>query len=526
MASRADIEAGRAHVLLYAKDQLTSGLSKAMAVLRGFGMAARQVGIALIGLGTAAAAGIAACVKHFTDFGSKLNDASERTGVAASKLAEFGYAADQTGASLEDVVTAINKAQKAGKDFDAVLQQIANTSDPAEKTRLAMEAFGKSGGKLIPMINNLKTLREEARAKGLVPTDEAVRMADELGDKFSTVFQQLKMGMFEISAAWAPIILPLVDAVSDLLSSTLQWIRANGELMTSFGGIGDAIAGGNWGLAGEIAIKQIQLAFQTGLAAITNLLLDGPLADAIGTIGTKLIKGDLQGAWDSVAKAMAATWDALVLGMVSAFKSAVGQIRTLLNSVADQLSGTLRAVSALIRSRATTDEARTGAAFLTNPLELAAGQIDRLKVKGNDKLGEIESTAGMVQNAALKNAIESMREHLNDAAGGSEEAAMAAADLAAELAKLQEQAKREKEARLAKFKEGPGKLGGEDLGGRTFATFSAAALMATVGAAPSKEEKMATAMDTLSKDVKFLVGLGKGILDAIKRPVAGLGLAP
>lgn len=53
--------------------------------------------------------------------------------------------------------------------------KIAAIEDPAERTRMAMEAWGISGTMLLPMVKDLQPLRQEARDLGLVPTDEAVK---------------------------------------------------------------------------------------------------------------------------------------------------------------------------------------------------------------------------------------------------------------------------------------------------------------------------------------------------------------
>src|SRR5690349_2846317 len=144
-------------------------------------------------LGGAIIAPIAGAIAHFVKFGSELNDMSARTGVAASSLAEMKFAAEQTGASLADVEAGLRKMAKEGhnvKDFDQIAATITAIEDPSARAAAAMEIFGKSGTKLLPMLANLKALREEARGAGLVPSDEAVSVADALGDAFDKVRAQ------------------------------------------------------------------------------------------------------------------------------------------------------------------------------------------------------------------------------------------------------------------------------------------------------------------------------------------------
>src|SRR5262245_38536351 len=125
MASRSDIEAGKAHVLLYLKNQLTGGIKSAGQQLQGLGTNVMTIGAGMAGLGAAIVAPLAAAVTHFASVGSELNDMSARTGQSVGSLAELKFAAEQTGASLEDVEKAILKQQRngLGNDFDAVARK-------------------------------------------------------------------------------------------------------------------------------------------------------------------------------------------------------------------------------------------------------------------------------------------------------------------------------------------------------------------------------------------------------------------
>src|SRR4051812_34551393 len=120
MAGGADIKAGGAYVSLSTKDQgLSAGLSRAKDMLGGFAK-----GVAIVGAATAAAAvgSIAVAVREFVSMGSALQDVSNRTGVSAENLSELQYAAEQSGASLEDVEKGLKRMAKNGdkRTFDQV----------------------------------------------------------------------------------------------------------------------------------------------------------------------------------------------------------------------------------------------------------------------------------------------------------------------------------------------------------------------------------------------------------------------
>ena len=63
------------------------------------------------------------------------------------------------------------------------------------------------------MVDNLAALRQEARDLGLVPTEEAVSMADAIGDSLDKVKSVFSATLFEIGAAIAPVLIPALDGV-------------------------------------------------------------------------------------------------------------------------------------------------------------------------------------------------------------------------------------------------------------------------------------------------------------------------
>ncbi len=305
MASRGDIKAGAAFVELTLKNAaFVKGLEKASARLRAFGGGAMKIGSAISATGLAAIVPLAAAVKHFSDFGSTLADTSARTGVAGSKLAEFGYAADQTGSNLEGVEAGLRKMAKVigdaesgsksanetladlgltlaelkglspDKQFELIAEKIDEVVDPTQRAAIAMRAFGKSGTALLPMIEQLKELRQEARDQGLVPTDEAIAAADAVGDAFGKITKTVGAAIFEIGGALAPAVLKAAEVINTIVVAANRWVRENSGLVQTVA----AVAGGL--VAGGAAIT----AFGVAVSAAGFLL--GGLATAIGAIGT------------------------------------------------------------------------------------------------------------------------------------------------------------------------------------------------------------------------------------------------
>src|SRR5687768_4545657 len=276
MASRADIEAGKAHILLYMKNTVQQGLNALKGQLQGVGTEVMRVGGILTGIGASVVAPLAAAVGHFANMGSELADLSGRTGETVGSLAELKFAAEQTGAGLEDIEKAIMNQQKKGISgtFDQIAARIAAIEDPAERTRQAIEAWGKSGTKLLPMVENLAALRQEARDLGLVPTEEAVGMADAIGDAFDKIKAVLSATVFEVGAALAPMLLPALEVVQNIAGWFNRWARENGALIRTVAMIG----------AGILAAGVVVTAIGAGIFALGSLA--GAAATAIGVIGT------------------------------------------------------------------------------------------------------------------------------------------------------------------------------------------------------------------------------------------------
>lgn len=500
MASRSDIQAGQAFVRLYAKDDLTKFMRALPGKILSVG---KVIATSFISVGSAITVALGAAIRHFTSAGSALADMAARTGVAASTLAELQFAAEQTGAGIEDVENAIKRSQKQGKDFFEVAKAVAAIEDPAKRTQAAMEAWGKSGTKILPMLANLEELRQEARDKGLVPTDESVALADQLGDKFDTIFSQIKAAIFEVGAVAAPYLLPIADAVSSILATTIDWIRNNETVLGTIKAIGNAFISGDFALAGEIAVKELQVVFQSGLLLISKMV-GGILGGAIGKIGTDIIKGDLASAWDSTIGAMGAVWDTLVAGMTSAFSAAIKNIRSLLQTVTTQISGTANLLAGIVTASGAPGSQQIAAGLR------GAGAVAGAAGAGADAaLAPVDSVASAISQASAAKAAQSIGKAVEDLGGGATEATAELIRMNIELNELRNRAKAGRESALAGF---AAKAPGADsdlkpVAAKTFATFSAAALVANAGG--KGKDPVVAKLDDLIKVEKDILKLDR-----------------
>lgn len=138
--------------------------------------------------------------------GAEIGDLSEKLGISAEAVQRFGYAADQGGASIDTVDSAIKKMNAnlaegskstvqaltdAGlrfedirrmspeRAFTAIGDAVAGIEDPMLRAKVATELFGKAGQELLPtFLAGIKKVGDETAAM----SDETVKRLKEAQD--------------------------------------------------------------------------------------------------------------------------------------------------------------------------------------------------------------------------------------------------------------------------------------------------------------------------------------------------------
>lgn len=286
------IEAGNAVVRFsLSSGDVANGLKKLKANFNEIGTKLREVGKIGVAIGGTITGAFAGAVSLFASAGSQINDMSERTGIGTTALQELGYAAEQSGGSLEDIEKAALKMKKKGlnpADFDKVADSIAGIEDPVKRSQAAYEAFGtKAGAKLEPMLANLAELRREHQQLniGIDPGD--VKSADDMGDAFDAVKKQLRAIVIQIGAAVAGPLTAFFDKMKPILAGIIQWVKDNRSLIRTIAIVGAAVLGAGAALVG------IGTAFTFIGSAIGGLVsaigLIGSVIGGIVSIGTTLV---------------------------------------------------------------------------------------------------------------------------------------------------------------------------------------------------------------------------------------------
>jgi len=363
MASRSDIEAGRAHVSVYAKtEKLLIGLDNVKDRCKALGADVMKVGGLIAGVGVAILTPLAGALAHFTQTGAELNKVSQRTGIAASALGELKFAAEQSGLGLGDVEAASKqitktladaqlgaggahvalsrlgltadelKKQLPDQQLQTIASRIAAIKDPALQAAMAAQLLGNAN--LAPLARNLAALRQEARDLNLVPTDKAVADAAKLNNAVGKIFSVLRATVFEVGAALAPMLIPAAETVAVIASAVTDWVRQNQWLIRTIAIVGAGLVGVGGAIAAVGAlIYGLGLAFGAVAAAGAALIGGGLVPMIAAAVAIAAAVGGATFAWLKFTDTgrATATWLASLFGELGK------TMRTTLGGIGDAL---------------------------------------------------------------------------------------------------------------------------------------------------------------------------------------------
>jgi hypothetical protein len=236
--------------------------------------AAVKAGMMAVEAATAAATQVVAGFGQAIDLGGELSDLSSRTGETAGNLVVLQRAFENSGVGADKVGQSLNKLQKfmadaaaggadqtatinalgislaelAGKapteQMQVLAQKIAGISDPAQRARASMEIFGKSGGELLPLLNNFSGELDAARGQlGSLPDvmDRSASTFDEFGDAMGG----LSSKAMEFAAGFLEAAIPALNSFTKSLSGidaaawgrTRSWAHSKTRLERSRHGL-------------------------------------------------------------------------------------------------------------------------------------------------------------------------------------------------------------------------------------------------------------------------------------------------
>jgi hypothetical protein len=306
-------------------------------IAAGIAGAAAKVGSKVIEAAFDAARQVVEGFGQAIDLGGRLTDLSARTGETAGKLLVLEKAFTNTGVSSDAVGTSLNKMQKfmvdaaqggqaqadalnrlgitmselAGKtpteQMAVFAQRIAGIQDPAQRAESAMSIFGKSGGELLPILQNFSGEIEAASGQlGSMPgvMDRSAKAFDSLGENMQTINSKV----MQFAAGFLEGALPALNKFTSALSGVdaAGWGQATMDVVTR---IADRLIGAfkdplaviaAYGTSFEVAVKTFGNAFfntsstvidflvqsmETNLASAVTAYIGSALTDAALTFG-------------------------------------------------------------------------------------------------------------------------------------------------------------------------------------------------------------------------------------------------
>jgi uncharacterized phage infection (PIP) family protein YhgE len=217
------------------------------------------------GLAGALGAGVlGGLIDHAISAGVEIEHMADRVGMGTTALQQLAFAAKRSGIDTEGLEKGLKKlnnaigeaasgqesainlfkdlgveirdsagnVRAAGDVIGDVAEKIKNTESPAERTRLAIAAFGREGTRLLPMLekgrDGIQELRDEAERLGVVldkdMIEEAKRAKAELGRLTDTIQADLTKAILKAS--------PIIEAFSKKLRDAVVGL---GELWDRFG---------------------------------------------------------------------------------------------------------------------------------------------------------------------------------------------------------------------------------------------------------------------------------------------------
>jgi hypothetical protein len=362
MSGAADIRAGGAYIEMWGDDKrLKDKLKSSKADAKKWASDITSLGIGFTALGSAIVAPLAMASKSFADQGSLLDDISQRTGIGIEALGGLKYAAELTGTGIDDLTTGFKKmavtvdAAETGQEtaietlkrlglavsdvkgkkpeelFAIFADRIAGVHDPIQRSALAMDIFGKSGGNLIPMLAlgaaGLSQLHKEAESLGLIMSEEDAKAAAEFGDSLDRTWAACRGFAITIGGALAPALKAGVELFVAISKPVREWISQNKELVTGLALAGVVILGAGLALTAlgiSITFIGTAIAGLTALAGVVAAVALSPATWIVAVVAAVVgIIGYVTGAFAGLQK----LFGTITAGVTSTVQGVANAIR-------------------------------------------------------------------------------------------------------------------------------------------------------------------------------------------------------
>lgn len=312
-------------------DKKASGLADTL------GKGVKTAGKWAAGIATAAAsvgAAMGEAVTQTAEYADEIDKASFRSGIGAENLQRFKYAAEQSGASLDDIEKSAKKVnerlaevsegnkksaemfEKLGVSvYDAegkmrnsddiysdVISKLADMGDTAEATAIGTDLFGKAFVELKPMLaagsDGIQDLKDNADALGIVMSQDAVTAGVVYGDTIADIKNALGGMVRSLGAS----VLPMFQKFADKL---IEWMPKIQGVFSGFEGEFEKTA--------EILLDTLFQLLENLLPPLMELVIElMPLVSEIIELVLPLLVEGLQFVGDVITKTVIPAFEGIV----------------------------------------------------------------------------------------------------------------------------------------------------------------------------------------------------------------------
>lgn len=387
------IKAARAYVETFFDDGAAKGIKNLERQLDALGGKARSIGGSLMGLAAPVLGFGGLAVAQFTTAGSALDDMHQRTGIAVSTLSELAYAAQLSGTSIESLESGLVKQTKFLGDlqsgsrsaagtlsqlglgvedlaglkgdqaFAVLAEAVAGVDDEVLQTNLAMDIFGKGATDLLPMLkggaSGLDELRQQARDLGVVMSGDDASAAAAFGDQLDQLWSQLGAATNQVGAALVPALSQLLETIQPLLTSGIEWLSQNRDLVVTIGSVAAGVLAGGAALVGfGVAASAIAAGVTAGIVALLATTVDWSagwqfLVDTLGEslglavqlisngeidLAMQLVWAQIQATWSQGVRWVVKTIGGLVTATIGALATGIDGLGSMLDAISARLA--------------------------------------------------------------------------------------------------------------------------------------------------------------------------------------------
>lgn len=270
-----------------------------------------DLGKPLIAAGGLVTAAFVAMTKQAADYGDSIRDAAIRTGATTKELSVLKFAAEQSGASLQDVSAGFRflaknafEAEKAGSEqakafaalgvatkdaggetrkvgdiFRDVSDRVAGMSNKTDAAALAQKVLGRGATALLPLMAEgsagFDRYALAAEKLGIVVGPEFTDASDQFNDSLNTM-KQAQLGLsIAISQALLPTAQKLIDIAVNSVIAIKDWAAAHPDLIRGIAALAGAILG-----AGGLLVAMSAVLTIAPKMAVAVTLMTGPIGIA------------------------------------------------------------------------------------------------------------------------------------------------------------------------------------------------------------------------------------------------------